>query len=198
MNLNNITPVSSLILHFYARCFSFPYEEMIYEIQHIFRRIESEILTEEDELYAEQILSILNAYQGEDIQDLRIEYVSLFTSHQGPHPRCPIIASDFMRLTMQNYDPSDAEELILDSGIPVNMDEPLDSVINYLQYLSYALQEFYFDQSSVDEITLFYKDHILSWIPHLCDILYKAAGISFYKEFAAALKEYILSFDSEY
>lgn len=198
MNIENITPASAIILHFYAQCFAFPYEEMNYELQHIYRRLEGEELTDEEYLFVDQILTVLNLYQGEEVQDLRNEYVSLFTSQLGPHPRCPIIASDFMRLTMQNYDSSEAEDSILDSAIPVNPDEPIDSVINYLQYFSFIITEYVYDSSLVSELALFYKDHILSWIPQLCDVLYRNSGLSFYKEFSVSLKDYILSFETEY
>lgn len=198
MNIENITPASAIIIHFYAQCFAFPYEEMNYELQHIYRRLESEELTDDEYLFVEQILSVINVYQGEEIQDLRNEYVSLFTTQQGPHPRCPMIASDFMRLTMQPYDATDAEDAILESAIPINPDEPVDSVINYLQYFSFLISEYCFDQSMSSELILFYKEHVLSWIPQLCDTLYRSAGLSFYKEFAVTLKEYILSFETEY
>ena len=198
MLTENIKSNTNIILHFYAQAFAFPYEEMNYELQYIFRSLEKHIFDELDAEFADQILSAINLYQGEEIKELRSEYVSLFTSQGSSGPRCPLIASEFFRLTMQNYDSFDAEELIYESGIPVNDDEPIDSIINYLQYLSYASDEFLIKNLDEKIVIAFYEQHILSWVPQFCDILYRAAGLSFYKEIAGGLKDFIISFDREY
>ena len=80
MNIEMITPVTANIFKFYTHCFLFPYEEMIYELQNLFRVIENEDLDEEELILVEQTLSVINLYQGEEISELRSEYVSLFTA----------------------------------------------------------------------------------------------------------------------
>jgi len=198
MKTENVKSGTAIILHYYAQAFAFPYEEMNYELQHLYRSLEREIHDEDDALFTDQILSSLNLFQGEEIIDLRGEYVALFTSQTSSNPRCPLIASDFCRLTLQKYDSLDAEELIYESGIPVNTDEPVDSIINYLQYLSFACEEFLMESITPDVLSSFYDNHIVNWIPQFCDILYRAAGLSFYKEIAIGLKDFVLSFNSEF
>jgi len=194
MNFDLITPASQLIFHFYAQCFAFLYEEMKYELQHLFRIIENEDFSDDDLVFLDQILAILNLVQGEEIKDLRDEYVALFASQSLADPRCPMIASDFFRLTLQKYDSLDMEEFILESGIPVNPDEPVDSIINYLTYFSLLCEDYLTGAENADQLILVYKNHLLRWVPHFCDALYRAAGLSFYKELAIGLKEYILSY----
>ena len=109
---------------------------MGYELQHFFRQLEVGDTTGEEYTHLEQILNIINHYQGEEIRDLRENYVILFSQWEGGNPLCPLIASDFMRSLGQQYDPESFMDVLLDSGIPVNPDESLDSIINYLEYFS--------------------------------------------------------------
>ena len=74
MEQSQITPQTPLFLRFYARCFFYPYEEMGYELQHHFRQIEKGAINEEEVSHLEQILNIVNQYQGEDIKFLRENY----------------------------------------------------------------------------------------------------------------------------
>ena len=198
MKTENVKASSAISLHFYAQSFAFPYEEMNYELQHLFRTLEKVVQDDDDILFTDQILSTINLFQGEEIKDLRAEYVALFTADETSNPRCPLMANDFFRLTMQTYDSHDAEEWIYDSGIPVSVDEPVDSIINYLQYFSFACDEYLSQSLDVEDLSRFFNHHIINWIPQFCDILYRASGISFYKEVAVGLKEFILYFNSNY
>ena len=196
MNIEIITPATSQLFKFYTHCFAYPYEEMNYELHNLFRVLENEILTDEEVILADQVLSIINLYQGEEIKDLRDEFVALFTSSKSEDPICPMIASDLCSLASKTYYSFEAEEQIYESGLPVNMDEPIDSIFNYLQYLSFACDEFL---SGDDEINIssFFDNHIVYWIPLFCDRLNATASLSFYKETAIGLKETILIYQQD-
>ena len=168
---------------------------MGYELLHFFRQLEVGNTTGEEYAHLEQILNIINHYQGEEIRDLRENYVILFSQWEGGKPLCPLIASDFMHSLGQKYDPESFLDVLLDSGIPVNPDESLDSIINYLEYFS-LLCETRSDLTNSDELAVFQEKHILSWMPLFCDVLLKASNISFYREVAFGLKNYLLQVES--
>jgi TorA maturation chaperone TorD len=179
-----------LFLRFYARCFLYPYEELGYELQHMFRQLERGEIHEDGIPHLEQVLNIINHYQGEEIKLLRENYVILFTQLEGQHPQCPLLASDFMRGLGQPYSPDSFTDDLLDSGIPVDSEEDLDSIINYLEYLSLLYEE-NLDPAINADIQDFQRKHILSWIPHFSDVLYQVSQLSFYKEVATGLKDYL-------
>jgi TorA maturation chaperone TorD len=191
-------PVSSqtpLFLRFFARCFLYPYEEMGYELQYLFRELERGTLVEEEFPHLDQILNIINQYQGEDIKLLRENYVSLFTQWEGHQPDCPLLASTFMRGLGRSYNPDPFTNDLLESGIPVDEEGDLDSIVNYLEYLS-LIAEGDLELLSAADITDFQNTHIYSWIPLFCDVLYQVSQISFYKEVASGLKNYLLQLKS--
>lgn len=179
--------ITQLFLRFYARCFIYPYEEMGYELQHVFRQMEKADINEDDALHLDQILSIINQYQGEEIKDLRENYVILFGRWEGNTPLCPQLAGDFMQLHGKHYDSMVFEDMLLDSDIPVDPEDPLDSIVNYLEYLSVLYEDF----ADAEQISKFLDAHIFAWIPLFCDVLYRASQISFYKELASGLKSYL-------
>lgn len=166
---------------------------MGYELQHLYREIEKGEITEDDIQHLEQVLNIINHYQGEEIKLLRENYVSLFTQWEGHEPDCPLLASKFMMGLGRNYDPSPFTDELLESGIPVDPEEELDSIINYLEFLS-LLSEGDPDLVSFVDIDEFLRKHINSWIPLFCDVLYQVSQISFYKELATGLKNYLLQY----
>ena len=194
MQQTQITQQTPLFLRFYARSFLYPYEEMGYELQHHFRQLERGEITEEEVPHLEHVLNIINHYQGEEIKILRENYVSLFTRWEGHQPECPLLASDFMEGFGKSYDPGPFIDNLLDSGIPVNPEESMDSIANYLEYLSVLCEG---DQESISTLDFsdFQKKHIYSWIPLFCDVLYRASQISFYKEVATGLKNYLLQIE---
>ena len=136
MQQSLITSQTPLFLRFYARCFLYPYDEMGYELQHLFRQLEQGEINENEVPHLEQVLNIINSYQGEEIKILRENYVSLFAQWEGHKPDCPLLASDFMQGFGKTYDSSPFIEDLLDSGIPVNPEEEMDSIVNHLEYLS--------------------------------------------------------------
>jgi len=188
------TPQTPLFLRFFARCFLYPYEEMGYELQHLFREMERGAISDEEIPHLEQVLNIINHYQGEEIKMLRENYVSLFTQWEGHQPDCPFLASEFMKGLGRSYDPDPFTDDLLESGIPVDEGGDLDSIVNYLEYLS-LISEGDLMPISTDDISDFQKNHIYSWIPLFCDVLYQVSQISFYKELACGLKDYLLQLD---
>jgi TorA maturation chaperone TorD len=185
----NISAGTPLFLRFYARCFTYPYEEMGYELQHLFRLLENGQTNDDEDNHLEQILSILNSYQGEEIKILRDHYVFLFSLLEGSAPPCSLIISDFMRATGKSYDADTFIHDILESGIPVNPEEPIDTVINYLEYFSLLCESEAEAPESLDLLDIKQK-HFDSWIPLYSDLLFKASQISFYKEVADGLQGY--------
>ena len=173
-----------LFLRFYARCFLFPYEEMGYELQHLFRQLERQVSDEQEASFLEQILTVINQYQGEDIKNLRENFVLFFGHLEGSQPLCSLLASEFMQLRGKRYTSDGFEDLLLDSDIPVDPEAPLDSIVNYLEYLSVLMEE----PENKTDLDDFIKSHIMSWIPLFCDVLYQASPVSFYKEVAVGLR----------
>ena len=192
----NITTQTPLFLRFYARCFLYPYEEMGYELQHLFRQMERGVFSEDEYGHLDQVLNIINHYQGEDIKILREDYVILFSHFEGNKPLCPLIAVDFMQSFGRRYDSAPFVDELLDSGIPVNPEEPMDSIVNYLEFFSLLCE--YPDQPvGIMELDDLVENHIIAWIPLFTDILYKSSNVAFYKEVATGLKNYLLLLSSE-
>ena len=192
MDRTKITSISSLLCKFYTRCFSYPYDEMNYELHHIFRLLEQNNISEDDYQQIEQVLSIINQYQGEDIKDIRDDYVLIFTGDENRKPLCPMLASEFLQNFGKHYDMFSFSDFIFDSGIPINPGEDVDSIINFLEYFSILLEQT--SQGDLEESFLkeYIDNHIINWIPYFCDVLYKAASMSFYREIAIGLKGFLL------
>lgn len=182
-----------LILRFYARCFLFPYEEMTYELQHLFRQIELLVDDEESMYWGHEILSVLNTFQGEDIQNLRAEYVFLFTGRDRPEPVCPMIAAEFSERFRIPYDSGVFIDLLIDNGYQIGEEDAIDSIVNYLEYLALLHTQVNIEFKLEIDPENFHKYHVLPWIPQFCDILFKSSNISFYRELGASLKRYLIS-----
>ena len=165
---------------------------MNHELQHLFRMMECNDITTESYEQLDQVLRIVNQYQGEEIKDLRNDYVLLFTGNEDQNPFCPLIASEFLSLYGKHYDPESFSDLIFDSGIPVTSDEPVETITNYLEYLSLLLDQSVQNDSDLVLLHRFMEEHILNWIPLFCDVLYKSSNMNFYREVASGLKEFIL------
>jgi len=190
MNEWQFTSQTPLFLRFYARCFLYPYEELGYELQHHFRQMERGELIEDEIPQLEQVLNIINHYQGEDMKQLRESYISLFTQWEDHQAECPFLASEFMKGLGRSYNPEPFTDELLESAIPVDPEGELDSIINYLEYFS-ILAEGGLEPLSITDLYDFVNMHFFSWIPVFCDILYQVSQISFYKEVATGLKGYL-------
>ena len=189
MDMNKFTHFSFNLLQFYAKCFAYPYEEMVYELQHIYRVIEQNVSSDEEYTFTNQILETLNGFQGIEFKELREEYVQLFTNFGEQESLCPLIASDFLQRNAKHIDVNYLYEIFSDVGLPFDESEPPDSLINILEYLSVIINPD--DSFSEEEINSFLGDYVMNWIPGFCDTLNKASGISFYREIAGNLKEYL-------
>jgi TorA maturation chaperone TorD len=184
---------TSHVLRFFARCLLFPYEEMIYELQHMFRQIEFLAETDDELITGHEILAVLNTIQGEDIEILRADYVFLFSSRDRSAPACPMLAGDFSARFGIPYQPDDFVDLMYDNDFMPGEDESIDSVVNYLEYFAALLETGAYGSGSPAMVQEFFSGHIATWIPAFCDALYKSANASFYRELAAALKRFLLS-----
>lgn len=174
------------LLRFYAKCFVFPYDEMQYELQHYFRVIERDSENADELLHVDQILNVVNMYQGMELKELREEYVTLFSGDA----QCPLLAGDFAAKFSIRYDSEVFLDLIIDSDIPVNPDEPIDSISNYLEYLS-ILSEDLSDTREESLSAIFMREHVIPWVFPFCEVLFRISNISFYREAAAGLNEYL-------
>jgi len=184
---NKLSPSTQHILRFYAKCFVYPYEEMQYELQHLFRIIERDSEGVEEILYIDQILNILNMYQGMELRELREEYVTLFSGDA----QCPLLAHDFSSKFSIDYDSENFTDLIVASDIPVNPDEPTDLISNYLEYLSILIEDIYNNDTDDTELKQFGREHLIPWIFPFCEVLYKTSNVSFYREAAVGLNDYL-------
>lgn len=192
MNTDHISNLTPLIFRFYTKCFIYPYDEMTYELQYLYRTIERDEILADEIIHVDQILNIINQYQGADLKNLRNDYVILFSSNIDREALCPLLASDFLANYAKHYDPDQLSDLLWESGIPVNLDEPVDSIINLLEYSSLLSEDYLGQNASLSDLNGFFKSHILLWIPQFCDVLYNAAQLDFYREVASGLKSYIL------
>jgi TorA maturation chaperone TorD len=165
---------------------------MTYELQHLYRTIERDEILADEIIHVDQILNIINQYQGADLKNLRDDYVILFSSAIDRDALCPLLASDFLANYAKHYDPDQLSDLLWESGIQVNLDEPVDSIINLLEYSSLLSEDYLGQNASSSDLNVFFKNHILLWIPQFCDVLYTAAQLDFYREVASGLKSYIL------
>ena len=191
MNAQKITPLSPLLLRFYVRCFSYPYAELQYELQHLFRVMENtDILPEESE-QLEIILNIINQYQGQDIKFLREDFVLTFTNAYPDQPYCPLLASDFLSRLNITYDPEPLLDLFMESGLSVSADESFDTIINYLEYLSLLFEQYLAQEIDLITVKEFANLHILNWIPYFCNQVEQVSNLALYKEVAIGLKQFL-------
>jgi len=184
---DRVSPSTLYVLRFYAKCFVYPYEEMQYELQHLFRIIERDSENEEEFAFIDQILNVLNMYQGMELKDMRDEYVALFSGNA----QCPLLAHDFTSKFSIDYDAENFTDMIIDSDIPVNPDEPTDSISNYLEYLSILIEDILNIDGNETESKHFINEHLVPWIFPFCEVLYRTSNISFYREAAVGLNDYL-------
>jgi TorA maturation chaperone TorD len=164
---------------------------MGYELQYLFRQIERGEIREEDHPYLEQVLNVINHYQGEELQELRDNFVALFSQWESGQTVCPLLASSFTNNFNIQYNAENFIDLLFDSDIPTDPADSMDSIVYYLEYFSVLCDEYY-EGSKDDRVTDFYNHHLIIWIPQFCDLLFRTSNISFYKEIAIGLNEYLL------
>jgi TorA maturation chaperone TorD len=190
MDINKISPFSSNLLQFYAKCFVYPYDEMFYELHHMYRTLEQNVSNDEEFTFTNQILEIVNNFQGIEFKDFREEYIQLFSTFGDQDPLCPILASEFLQRNAIHIDTNSLYDMFLESCLPFDADEPPDSLINILEYFSIIINpDLSFSESEIQD---FYDNYIINWIPAFCDTLQNASSFSYYKDIATNLKEYLI------
>ncbi|MBD3225377.1 MAG: hypothetical protein GF313_11640 [Caldithrix sp.] len=176
---NEINPtLLSHAFRFYARVLSYPYEELRHEFHHLLREIELNIQTQVDNTIASHILDIVNVYQGEEMRDLQGEYVRMFSHAEEELPLVSLRISDLQPGT----DILELMDHMHESGLFLDSEGDLDSMINVLDYFSSLLSTF----DEVHELDHFYALYIQSTLPQLAGKLYRETSINFYKECAKA------------
>lgn len=170
---------SSFYIHlfrFYSKCLAAPYDELGFELQHIFRQMEISSQNELDEQLAAHCLDILNYYQGEDTSSLQAEFTRIFSHIEGEAPLVSIRFTDY-------GDKERAQDILdemYDSMLEISYDESPDSLINFLDYYSYL--------SETGEVVDALATFSMIFVP-FCKKFYTAANINFYKEVAKGLSE---------
>ncbi len=192
MDEYKITSLSPLFLRFYARCFAYPYAEQQYELQHLFRVMENETISDEEAEHLEVVLSIINQYQGQEIKILREDFVLTFTGTYSDQNYCPMLASEFSTRNKIQCDPESLLELFVENGLSVAADESFDSIINYLEYLSLLYEQFLAGEIASAALEEFISGHVLNWIPLFCQQVQQQSNLEFYKEVATGLRLFIL------
>jgi TorA maturation chaperone TorD len=191
MDTNKISSFSSNLFRFYAKCFAFPYDEMFYELHHLYRTLEQNIYDEEEYIYLQQILEIINNFQGIEFKEMREEYVLLFTNVVEADPLCPFYATDFLSRYGKHINTDLLSELFFEAGLPFDENESVDSIINLVEYFSILIDSFLNEEVSEEEIISFYNEYLINWLPQFCDTLLNASSFNFYKEIADGLKGYL-------
>lgn len=192
MNINKFSPFSFHLFRFYAKCFAFPYDEMAYELQHMYRIMEQNLYDDDEYIYLEQTLNIINNFLGLEFKELREEYARLFSNRVENKPLCPFNATDFLAQYGQHINSVPLPELYMESGLPFDEYEVPDSIINLLEYYSIQIDYFLNDEISEEELVSFYNQYLINWIPNFCDTLLNASSVDFYKEIAEGLKVYLI------
>ena len=132
MNFDFNRHTIGMALRFYARGLSFPYDELIHELHHLFREIEKTIDTDIDNTVASRILDVINFYQGEEQADLHAEYARLFSFVRDEEPLVSIQLSQINA----NIDQGRLMDEIAHSTSMLGVDEAEDAVPNILDLFS--------------------------------------------------------------
>jgi nitrate reductase assembly molybdenum cofactor insertion protein NarJ len=182
MNFDFNRQTMSMALRFYARALSFPYDELIHELHHLFREIEKTIDTDFDNTVASRILDVINFYQGEEMSALHVEYARLFSYVRDEEPLIQIQLSQLNA----NIDQGRLMDEIATSTSILGVDEAEDAVPNILDLFSS-----YIEMEDEQYIESFFDLFIANGIPVFCEQLYQVTNLNFYKEIAKGLNELV-------
>lgn len=166
----------SYIFRFYSKSLTFPYNELGWELQHLFRQMEVLYQNDLEEQLAGHALEVLNYFQGEEMITLQGEFSRMFSHVEGEEP---LIAIHFTSYG----NPGDADMILdhlFESTFDVSYDEAPESIINLLDYYSYLAE--------TDDI-LEKLAEFVSVIKDFSQKLYDGSNINFYKELAKGLNE---------
>jgi hypothetical protein len=164
------------LFRFYSKCIAAPYNELGFELQHIFRQMEVNSQNEVDEQLAAHCLDILNYFQGEDLSVLQAEFSRMFSHIEGEAPLLSIRFTDYGDFE----ETREIMDSMYDSMLEISFDESPDSIINFLDYFSYLSEE-----GDVSTALLAFSMIIAPF----SEQFYKVSNINFYKEVAKGLNE---------
>lgn len=182
MDIDISKEVLSLGLQFYARALTYPYDELTYEFQHLFREMEKLVESDADNTIANRVLDVLNFYQGEEMMTLQSEFVRMFTPREGDAAPIPLFLADLDQAVP-------IEELLAEletEGLNAETEEDPELVLFVLEYfagmLSYANDE---------HIVFFYSTYLKNALERLAGDVYNFGNINFYKELGKGLHELV-------
>ena len=164
------------LFRFYARCLTFPYDEMGQELQYIFREMEKQSMEDIELGLAGRALEVINFYQGEDMSALQAEYGRLFSIRETTPP--------MLDINFTAYTDGTRGEAFLDriyeSDLQVSFDEAPESILNFIGF-------FAFDADSLvnEEHRKLFVEVLAGFSRELSD----KTMLNFYKEVSRGLNE---------
>lgn len=172
------------LFRFYAKALSFPYTELAFELQHIFRQLEINSQNELDEQLAAHALEVLNYFQGEEMSTMQGEFGRLFSSGEDS---AALVSSLFT-----SYGPAEVAEELLDEMfetlLELRFDEAPESIVNLMDYYSF-LAETDLDLEKLTPLVAILKE--------FSKTLYDITIINYYKELGKSLNELSALFNPE-
>ncbi len=167
------------VFRFYSKALAFPYNEMGFEFQHLFRQMEVACRSDEDEQLAARVLQVINNFQGEEISALQAEYTRMFTHEPASRPDVSIYMADY-----SNSETADALiARMYESDLGDMYDETPETITHLLNYAAQISDE-NDPESQLSEL----PQIINPFSQHL----YKGTTLGFYKEVAKGLSEICL------
>ncbi len=164
------------LFRFYARCLTFPYDEMGQELQHLFRELEKYGMEDIEIQLAGRTLEVINFYQGEDMSALQAEYGRLFSIRETEPP--------MLDINFTSYADARRGEAFLDriyeSDLQVSFDEAPESILNFIGFFAYDAD------SLVDEEN---RGLFIEVLREFSRELSDKTMLNFYKEVSRGLNE---------
>ena len=178
--------VLSLGMRFYARALMYPYDELTYEFQSLYRDLEKCISSDADNTIAVKILDVINFYQGEDMIGLQSEFVRLFTPRDDQAP--------FVSLNIQDLNPQVPLEELLDE---LEEDPLFKEVEDEPELAPYIMEHFssMLEFEEDERIEAFYSSYLKEGLNILAESVFNATTLNFYKEFGKGLSEMVQLLD---
>lgn len=174
--------ILSLNMRFYARALMYPYDEMTYELQNMYRDMEKCISSDADNTLAAKALDVINFYQGEDMITLQSEFVRLFTPRDEQAP--------FIPLHIQDLNP----QVPLDDLLIELEENPLiTEVEDEPELVPYIMEHFssMLEYAEDEQIELFYDTYLKIALKKLAQDVFDGTTLNFYKEYGKGLDELV-------
>ena len=172
----NLPIVLDLVFRFYSRALTFPYDQMAFELQHIFRETEVLCQDEWDESLANKILDIINFFQGEEISELQGEYTRLFVHSKTETSNVSFNISDYCSYYVYNQ----LLDEIYESGLGHSFDDIPDDISTFFDYGSFLMAEDNFNPK---------KEIFHDILRQFSQQLHRQTTKNFYKEIARGITD---------